>query len=629
MEFAVKLSEDRIKYLKLLAEKYPSREAVSREIINLNAILNLPKGTEHFISDIHGEYEAFCHILNNCSGVVKEKVHMLFDGILSPWEENDLCTLIYYPKEKLELMQQEGAIDPEWYRMTLKNLIRLAGTVSSKYTRSKVRKAMPGEFAYIIDELIHAQKDEDNNQVVYHEKILDSILMTGSADEFIEAISSLIKRLAVDHMHVVGDIFDRGDHADKIMQLLMKFHSLDIQWGNHDILWMGAAAGSDACIANAVRNNVRYNNMTILENAYGISLRELLLFAGETYPDMELSAAVIQAITVILLKLEGQAIMRNPDYHMEDRLLLNNIDLEKGTVEIEGKTYTLKTNNFPTLEKGHAYELTEGEQRVVEALHFSFTNSERLRRDIEFLYKKGSIYKCFNGNLLFHGCIPLDEDGNFALIEMGGKIYKGRDYMDYADTIARKAFHSKDPQQSHLDFMWYLWGGRKSPLCGRNIKTFERAYLDDAKAKVEEQDPYYKHYKSEKTAEMILRDFGLYSPLSHIINGHTPVKAVEGEDPIRADGRVIVIDGGFCHAYHKTTGIAGYTLIFNSHGMRLKAHKPFESIAKVLSENADIDSNSDSFEVEPYRIMVSHTDSGRQIKEEIKDLKLLLSMYNK
>lgn len=627
MDLSFSMSKDKQKYLKLLAEKYPSKEAVSREIINLNAILNLPKGTEHFISDLHGEYEAFCHILNNCSGVIKEKVHMLFDGTLSPWEENDLCTLVYYPKEKLELMKKEGPLDPEWYRITLKNLIKLAGCVSSKYTRSKVRKAMPGEFSYIIDELIHVQKDEDDNQVVYHEKILDTIIDTDSADSFITAIASLIKRLAVDHMHVVGDIFDRGDHADKIMNLLLKFHSLDIQWGNHDVLWMGAAAGSDACIANVVRNNIRYKNMTILESGYGISLRKLLIFANETYPGMELTAAVVQAITVILLKLEGQAIMRNPDFHMEDRLLLNFIDKEKGTVNIGGTVYELKTRDFPTITPGHAYELTEGEKEVVKALHNSFVNSERLRRDIDFIYKKGSMYKCYNGNLLFHGCIPLDEEGNFALIELNGKIYKGKAYFDYAESIARRAFYG-EPQQSNLDFMWYLWGGKQSPVCGRNIKTFERAFIADKKAWVEEKDPYYTYYKSEKTAEMILREFGLYSPQSHIINGHTPIKAIEGEEPVRADGKVIVIDGGFCKAYHKTTGIAGYTLIYNSHGMRLKAHRPFESIAKAISENKDIESESDTFELEPHRVMVSDTDNGKRIIENIKDLKLLLTLYN-
>ena len=626
MKFAVKLTKDRIKYLKLLAEKYPTKEAVAREIINLNAILNLPKGTEHFISDIHGEYEAFYHILNNSSGVIKEKVHMLFDGELSPWEENDLCTLVYYPKQKLELMQKDGPLSADWYRVTLKNLIRLASCVSSKYTRSKVRKALPKDFSYIIDELIHAQKDEDDNQLVYHEKILDSVIETESADSFIEALATLIKRLAVDHLHVVGDIFDRGDHADKIMNLLEKYHSLDIQWGNHDILWMGAAAGSDACIANVVRNNIRYKNMTILENGYGISLRQLLLFAQETYPGMEITAAVVQAITVILLKLEGQIIMRNPDFHMEDRLLLNFIDKDKKTVTINGVTHPLKTCNFPTVVPGHAYELTGGETLVVKELHRSFVESERLKKDIDFLYEKGSIYKCFNGNLLFHGCIPLDESGNFALIELGGKIYKGKNYFDFADRIARRA-HSSEPEQFDLDFMWYLWGGRKSPLCGRNIKTFERAFIADPKVSVEEKDPYYTFYKTAKTAEMILREFGLYSPLAHIINGHTPIKAIDGEEPVRADGKVIVIDGGFCKAYQKTTGIAGYTLIYNSHGMRLKAHQPFESIAKALQENKDIESRSDSFEVEPYRVMVAHTDRGREIAENIKDLQTLLDMY--
>ena len=626
MGITMKLSQDRMKFLDLLAEKYPTKESVSREIINLNAVLNLPKGTEHFISDLHGEYEAFYHIINNCSGVIKEKVHMIFDGRLSLKEEDDLCTLIYYPREKLELMKKDGTLSPERLRLMLKDLIELAGSLSSKYTRSKVRKALPADFAYIIDELIHVQKDEDDNQVVYHEKILDSVIDTGSADSFINALAALIKRLAVDKLHVVGDIFDRGDHADKIMDVLIGYHDLDIQWGNHDVLWMGAAAGSDACIANVVRNNIKYKNFTILENSYGISLRKLLLFAQETYPELELTQAVMQAITVILLKLEGQIIMRNPDFQMENRLVLNNINKKDQTVTISGVTYPLKSCDFPTLSEGHAYELTEEEQAVVSGLHSSFVNSERLKRDVDFLYEKGSIYKCCNGNLLFHGCIPLDDDGNFAAVELDGKIYKGREYFDHAESIARRAWYGEHDLKD-LDFMWYLWGGRKSPMCGRIIKTFERTYIADPAVGIEEKDAYFYHYRSEKTAEMILHEFGLFSPLSHIINGHTPVKAIEGEEPVRANGKVIVIDGGLCKAYRKTTGIAGYTLIYNSHGMRLKAHQPFESIEMALVENKDIESTSDCFETETHRVMVADTDQGREIAGKIEDLKLLLTMY--
>ena len=553
-------------------------------------------------------------------------MQFVFSGQLSAEEEDNLCTLIYYPQEKLERMRQHGQIHPEWYRLTLKALITLAAYMSSKYTRSKVRKALPEDFAYIIDELMHAQKDEDNNRQIYHEKILDSIIETGSADAFIEALSTLIKRLAVDRLHVVGDIFDRGDQAHKIMDVLIDYHDLDIQWGNHDILWMGAACGSDACIANVVRNNIKYDNLTILERGYGISLRELILFAQKTYPQMEPAASVVQAITVILLKLEGQAILRNPDFQMENRLLLEKIDMEHKTVEAEGVTWPLKMWDFPTLDPQHPYDLTPEEQIVVDELHASFIGSERLKRDVDFLYEKGSIYKCCNGNLLFHGCIPLDESGNFQAIKLNGKMYKGRELFDFADAAARRAYYGGEDQKNQ-DFMWYLWGGRRSPLCGRNLKTFERSYIADKASWSEEKDAYYSWYKSAKTAEMILHEFGLYSPHAHIINGHTPIKAVEGEDPIRAGGKVIVIDGGLCKAYRKTTGIAGYTLIYNSHGMRLKEHQPFESIEKALEENMDIESSSLSFETEPTRVMISDTDEGIEIAERIRDLELLLTMY--
>lgn len=622
----MELSNEKSKYLNLLAEKYPTRQHVSREIINLKAILNLPKGTEHFMSDIHGEYEAFNHILNNCSGVIKEKVEMVFAGSMSEKERQDLCTLIYYPEEKLKLLKKENILGPDWYRMTLKNLIELARFLSSKYTRSKVRKAMPEEFSYIIDELLHAQPDEDNNQLRYHEKILETIIGIDSAEDFIKELTSLIKRLAVDHLHIVGDIFDRGERADEIMDMLMSYHSLDIEWGNHDILWMGAAAGSEACIANVVRNNLKYQNMSILENGYGISLRRLLLFAQERYPQMDVHNAVYYAITVILLKLEGQIIKRHPEYKMDDRLLLHKINMEDGTITIEGATYPIDTSLFGSLDKDNPYELSPGEVHVMNSLKYSFANSSRLKKHVGFLYSKGAIYICCNNNLLFHGCIPLDKDGNFEVVEFGGNLYKGKSLLDYADKIARRAYYG-EPNQNNLDFMWYLWGGKKSPLCGRNIKTFERAFIDDETASVEEKDPYYHYYLEEKIATMILREFKLYSDISHIINGHTPIKVGKGETPIRAGGKVIVIDGGFCKAYQKTTGIAGYTLIYNSHGMRIKAHQPFESVEKVLIENKDIESSSDSFETEPFRVMVENTDVGKVLADNIKDLEELLYAY--
>ena len=557
------------RYLELLAEKYPTEQAVSREIINLTAILSLPKGTEHFMSDLHGEYEAFCHILNNCSGVIREKVDLLFGETLSDFDREEICTLIYYPVEKLELVRKEGKNNEEWYRATLGELIDIARLLSSKYTRSKVRKAMPKEYAYILDELIHVQKDEDDNQVVYHRNILDTLLELDNADEFIEVLAGLIKRLAVDHLHIVGDIFDRGACADRIMDLLMQYHSLDIEWGNHDILWMGAAAGSKACIATVVRNNLKYNNTKILENSYGISLRNLALFAEKIYPNEEPMKAALKAISVMLFKLEGQVILRNPDYNMTDKLLLHKVNVEKQTVEIDGTEYAIKEEAFPTVnfdsgDMEDIYQLSEEEEQVMEGLRMAFVNSIRLRQHIDFLYQKGSMYRIFNGNLLYHGCVPLDESGNLEGVAFGKKRYHGREYLDYAERIARRAW-SKDARQKDRDFMWYLWCGRKSPLSGRNIKTFERTYVLDENTWFEQSNPYYKFYHEEKICNMILHEFGLYSERSHIINGHTPVRTSKGEHPVRANGKLLVIDGGFCKSYHKTTGIAGYTLIFNSH----------------------------------------------------------------
>jgi len=619
------------RYLELLAEKYPTEQAVSREIINLTAILSLPKGTEHFMSDLHGEYEAFCHILNNCSGVIREKVDLLFGETLSDFDREEICTLIYYPVEKLELVRKEGKNNEEWYRAILGELIDIARLLSSKYTRSKVRKAMPKEYAYILDELIHVQKDEDDNQVVYHRNILDTLLELDNADEFIEVLAGLIKRLAVDHLHIVGDIFDRGACADRIMDLLMQYHSLDIEWGNHDILWMGAAAGSKACIATVVRNNLKYNNTKILENSYGISLRNLALFAEKIYPNEEPMKAALKAISVMLFKLEGQVILRNPDYNMTDKLLLHKVNVEKQTVEIDGTEYAIKEEAFPTVnfdsgDMEDIYQLSEEEEQVMEGLRMAFVNSIRLRQHIDFLYQKGSMYRIFNGNLLYHGCVPLDESGNLEGVAFGKKRYHGREYLDYAERIARRAW-SKDARQKDRDFMWYLWCGRKSPLSGRNIKTFERTYVLDENTWFEQSNPYYKFYHEEKICNMILHEFGLYSERSHIINGHTPVRTSKGEHPVRAEGKLLVIDGGFCKSYHKTTGIAGYTLIFNSHGIRIKSHQPFQSVYAALTENKDIESKSELVETEKERLMVRDTDSGKKIKEDIDGLKMLLQAY--
>lgn len=617
---------DRDIWMKLLKEKYPTKQAVCREIINLTAIINLPKGTEHFMSDIHGEYEAFLHIMNNCSGVIREKVRMLFSETLSVREQKEICTLIYYPREVMNRKRNLNELSEDWYRLMLNYLLEIAKTVSSKYTRSKVRKALPKEFGDIIDELLHFMPDEDDNQIRYHRQILDTIIGIENSEEFIVALAELIKHLAVDHLHIVGDIFDRGGDADKIMDLLMEYHSLDIEWGNHDILWMGAACGNEASIATVVKNNMKYNNIQILESGYGISLRSLVLFGEQAYPELDIMEAAQKALSIILFKLEGQIILRHPEYNMEDRLLLDKIDYENKTIVSEQVTYAMKDTNFPTVDKEHPYELTEEEQKVIQDLKFSFLNSHRLQKHMDFLFEKGCMYKRYNENLLYHGCIPLDDQGNFDGIEIDRNIYMGKEYLDYAERVVREV-RKGEAGQDGLDFMWYLWTGKKSPLCGRNIKTFERTFIQDKTAWKEPTDPYYKFYHTEKTCNMILREFGLFSPLSHIINGHTPVKTVEGEEPVRANGKLIVIDGGFSQAYHKTTGIAGYTLIYNSHGMRIKAHQPFESVEKVLEENKDIESTSTMFETEEDRIMVGDTDEGKEIKEEIQMLKKLLEAY--
>lgn len=621
------ITGDHMKFLRLLSEKYPTRQQVCTEIINLQAILNLPKGTEHFMSDLHGEYEAFFHILNNSAGVIREKVDMAFEEVLTARERSSLCTLIYYPQEKLRRIREEGRNTEEWYRFVLQKLIDLAKLLSSKYTRSKVRKAMPSEYSYILDELLHAQPDEDNNQLVYHSKIIDTLLRLEEGDDFIIALSSLIKRLAVDHLHIVGDIFDRGERPDAILNMLMDHHSLDIEWGNHDILWMGAACGSQACIAAVVRNCLSYNNISVLEQGYGISLRPLVLFAEKMYDEEDPNKAAKKAISIILFKLEGQIIRRNPEYQMEDRLLLDKVDYENASIELGGKTYPLKEKHFPTVDRDDPYKLSQAEREIMDELEKLFLESEQLQRHVEFLYSHGSMYQVFNGNLLFHGCVPLDEDGALKAIHLEGRIYQGRSYMDYADMAARRAFFNEDPPQRYLDFMWYLWCGSNSPLSGRVVKTFERTFIDDKSTWEEPKNPYYEYQSSEPVCRMLLREFGLYSENSHIINGHTPVHVNQGENPLKAHGRLIVIDGGFCKAYQKTTGIAGYTLIFNSHGMRLKSHQPFSGMEAALEENMDIDSESQQVVTFPKRVMVADTDTGERLKEQIADLEDLLTAY--
>lgn len=614
-----------MKYLKLLAKSYPSVQSVCTEIINSQAILNLPKGTEHFMSDLHGEYEAFCHILNNCSGVIREKVRFLFGEKLTHAERSELCMLIYYPAEKLERIKKEKKLSKRWYKTTLNYLIELARFLSSKYTRAKVRRDVPDEYGFIIDELLHAQPDEDNNQLIYHQKIIDTLINIESGDDFIIALSNLIKRLAVDHLHIVGDIFDRGPRPDAILDMLSDLQAVDIEWGNHDILWMGAAAGSEACMAAAVRNCLAYNNMEVLESGYGISLRSLMLYAQQLYPAETPEVAALRVISIIMFKLEGQLILRRPELKMESHLLLDKINLNRGTVTIGDTDYA--TVNFPakTMDMETPYALNGDEKRIMAELSKAFAESDRLQRHIRFLYGKGSMYRIHNGNLLFHGCVPLDEDG--ALLEMtfDGKVYAGKAYMDYMDKIARQAYFQKDAFS--LDCMWFLWCGDNSPLCGREIKTFARAYCLDHATWEEPQNPYYRYHTSEETCLMLLKEFGLENPDAHIINGHTPIRVSAGESPIKASGKLIVIDGGFCRAYQKTTGIAGYTLIYNSHGLRLMSHQPFTSIQKALEENKDIHSDSEIFETAAHRMMVSDCDNGEGIREKIRDLEMLLAAY--
>lgn len=616
-----------IKYLKLLAREFPNEQAVFTEIINLQAILNLPKGTEHFMSDLHGEYEAFLHILNNCSGVIREHVDEDFGDTLSDEEKSDLCTLVYYPRERIELMRKARQDSPTWYKRMLDQLLVVTRRLSSRYTRSKVRRAIPHDFAYIIDELLHTHPDENNYRVQYHERIIDSILETGSTEDFISSLAELIKVLAVDHIHLVGDIFDRGGGAAKIMDRLLRceHQRTDIQWGNHDILWMGAAAGEPACIVTALRNNLRYGNYEILENDYGISLRELVSFAERTYRQDDGTSPVIKAIDVMLFKLEGQIIRRHPEFDMEDRLLLDKVDPASGTVVIDGERHEMTTRDFPTLDPACPYELSDDEQRIVGRLVREFTSASHLGSHVDFLYRHGSMYLVSNGNVLFHGCVPMNGDGTFSSVNCLGTWRSGRDYLDFCDEVARRAWRTRE--RDALDWMWYLWVGRKSPASGRQVKTFERAYLADASTWVEPMDPYFELTKEAPACEAVLREFGVAPGAGHIVNGHTPVKAIEGESPIRADGRLLVIDGGFCRAYHPKTGIAGYTLIASSRGMRLKAHEAFKSVEEALVHNADIQSVTTHFETPSRRIMVSDTDTGEAIREQIGDLRLLLDAY--
>ena len=618
-----------LKYLRLLGEQYPTIEALCTEITRISAQLSLPKGTEHFMSDIHGEYEAFCHIMNNCSGVIREKVHLWLPD-LSVREADELCTLIYYPDAILKQHHQKGEIPSAWYKQQVEHMVHLARMLSSKYTRDKVRRSMPEDWAFLLDELMHYQNDEageeteqEGNRRRYHDAIIETLITTSSMDSLLIALTVLIKNLAVDRLHVVGDIFDRGPHADSIMDILMHHHSVDIEWGNHDVLWMGAASGSTCCIAGVLRNSLSYGNMDILERGYGIPLRELTLFAEKLYPDLPPDRAMVQAVNVMMFKLEGQLIRRNPEFQMEDRLLLHRMDLEHHTIEIDGENWPLKEVPLPTVDfDADPYALTPEETQVMTGLKRAFTHSLRLHEQIAFLYRRGWMYRTFNGNLLFHGCVPLNADGTFLRKKLGGILRGGKALMDYADQVARRAFYTGD--QPALDFMWYLWCGTDSPVCGRQIKTFARAFIPDERAWHEPRNPYYEWYNSEAKCREILAEFGLEEETACIVNGHTPIRVTHGESPLKAGGKLVVIDGGFCKAYQKTTGIAGYTLISNSHGMRLMSHQPFTTLRDAQETGRDIHSQSYEFTTFAERKYVIDTDRGRLLKERMNDLMQLL-----
>ena len=641
-----------LRYLQMLSRQYPTVQAASSEIINLQAILNLPKGTEHFISDVHGEYEAFLHLMNSASGVVREKVDELFSSSVSKVERDQLATLIYYPEEKLARVAKETEDMEEWYRITLHRLIDICRMVTSKYTRSKVRKAMPKEYAYIIDELINTNYEYHNKRSNY-ENIISTIIDIDRAEDFIVAVCELIKRMVVDHLHIVGDMFDRGPRADIIMDYLTEYHSVDIQWGNHDVLWMGAATGSRTLVATVLSNSIHYNNLEVIETGYGISLRPLALFANEFYRDVDcscfkakfagddannytekdkaLAARMHKAITIILFKLEGQKILRHPEFGMEDRLLLDKIDYEKKSIAINGVEYQLSDTEFPTVDRSNPYELSPEEDEVINQLTNSFQRSEKLQRHIRFLYSKGGLYKVYNGNLLLHGCIPLTPEGELLTFRAGGKILSGRAFLDYAEAVARQGYYAKpgsEERQYGMDYLWFLWCGRGSPVFGRDrMTTFERRLIKDESSWAEPKNAYYTFYNDPAVCERLLKEFGLEGPHCHIINGHVPVKSRKGESPIKGGGKLIVIDGGFCRAYQPTTGIAGYTLIYNSESMRIVSHEPFEGRENAIRENRDILSSPMVFERMDDKVKIRSTDIGSELQHQVDDLKALLAAY--
>ncbi len=642
------MDELELKYLRSLAHQYPTIAAASTEIINLQAILNLPKGTEHFLTDIHGEYEQFNHVLKNGSGSVKRKIDEEFGNTLSSKDKKSLATLIYYPKEKLELVLQEEDNIEDWYKITLHRLVQITKRVASKYTRSKVRKALPKDFAYIIEELI-TEKAEIQDKEAYYNEIIHTIIRIDRAQEFIIALSYLVQRMVIDHLHIVGDIFDRGPGPHVILDTLSHYHSVDIQWGNHDIVWMGAAAGQLACIANVIRMSARYGNLDTLEEGYGINLIPLATFALETYADINCDAFSIKyntdyntkdlsldmkmhkAIAVIQFKLEGNVILRRPEFQMEGRLLLDKIDYDKKTVTIDGKPYTMKDVDFPTVDPANPYALTPEEEQVMERLRQAFTKCEKLQSHVRFLFARGGLYKVYNSNLLYHGCVPMDEEGNFKTLTIDGESYRGKALYDVLDHYARKGYYSKNnpaEMQKGQDIIWYIWAGPNSPVFGKDkMATFERYLVEEKETHTEHKNSYYHLLDNEEIINKILSEFGLSTKHSHIVNGHVPVELKKGESPIKCGGKLLIIDGGFSKAYQGKTGIAGYTLVANSHGMRLVAHEPFESTEAAIRRESDIFSDSVILETSNTRISVADTDIGAELRESIHQLEELLQAY--
>lgn len=648
---AIQILDEELRYLKLLSKQYPTIASACTEIINLQAILNLPKGTEHFLSDIHGEYESFNHVLRNGSGNIKRKIKEVYGDIMSEKEIKSLATLIYYPEQKLEIIHKEEENIDDWFRITIYRLVVISRKAAFKYTRMKVRKALPKEFAYIIEELMHKGPEEDKEE--YYSEIINTIIRIGRADEFIIAMAKLIQRLVIDRLHIVGDIFDRGPGADIVMETIMNYHTVDIQWGNHDALWMGAASGSEACIATVIRICARYANLDTIEDGYGINMLPLATFALDYYgddeciqfkpkvesdivysdKDLKLIAKMHKAISVIQFKLEGEIIKRRPHFRMEDRLLLDKINYEEGTINLNGKIYQLNDKNFPTVDPKNPYALSTEERELIEKLKSSFLNSEKLQKHIRFLLTNGSMYLKFNSNLLYHGCIPVNEDGTFKKVQIGssGKSYSGKAFFDRLEILVREGyFHKNNPEakQYGMDITWYLWTGADSPLFGKDkMTTFERYFIDDKETHKEKKSYYFKLEDNEDMCRRIFEEFRLNPECSHIINGHVPVKSKSGESPIKANGKLIVIDGGFSRAYQGTTGIAGYTLIYNSYGLLLVSHDPFESAQKAIEEEKDIHSTIMVLEKEVERKRVKDTDAGEIMKTQIKDLEMLLDAY--